>query len=88
MSGPIIESQFDKIIKIENQNNPKKIKLEKNSIQTTTDQIESIKLNENFLLSVENSPTIETFSSNYFKKNIPCIINNQMSHWPAIKKWR
>ena len=96
MSGPLLEVQFNKVIRFINltQNNEIKIKkprLEIDQIQTASNKYSKntlINLNEKFLLNRENSPTIEHFNQNYFLKNIPCIITNQMEHWPAIKKWR
>lgn len=92
MSGPLLEKKFDKIIKLlRNQQSSSSSCLKSNLKQignlnkpTKLD----LELNKNFLLQIEHSPTIELFNSIYFQTKTPVIIDGQMSHWPAIQKWR
>lgn len=90
MSGPLLEAQFDKILTFINsnqiENKSKKIKIDDDKIITTVKLYPT--LNSEFLLKVEDSPSIEIFDSSYYSKRVPVIIDNQMTHWPAIEKWR
>ena len=88
MSGPLLEKQFNQIISCitkEDQTEPPTAKIRK--IESSS-EIESIVLNDDFKLRVECSPSFEHFNENYFSKNVPVIINDQMKHWPALTKWR
>lgn len=92
MSGPLAEKQFDTIIKfLRAHSRP----TEKRQLACEVEGLEEKKrakveltTNECFLLKVENSPTIEAFNRDYFKTSTPVIIDGQMIHWPASKKWR
>lgn len=93
MSGPLLEEQFDKVIKSFNRKDkPSKNSAEKRDLTTSESSNKKLKVeltnNQDFLLKIENSPTIERFTEEYFKKGIPLIIEGQMNHWPATKKWR
>jgi hypothetical protein len=94
MGGPLLEKQFNHIIKyIENQTKSQTVKqLNKESLfedeQLGSKRMKTIELNDRFKLNIEKSPSIEHFQNNYVNKNIPVIIDNQMSHWPACSKWR
>jgi hypothetical protein len=88
MSGPLLEKQFDKIIKSIKKTSSKRIKLDRDSNQNVALRELDLKLDDNCLIKVEDNPTIERFETIYFKQKVPCIIANQMSHWPAMKKWR
>lgn len=46
------------------------------------------KLNSNYTLKIEESPDIQYFKTEFLDKKIPVIIDKQMEHWPAMKKWR
>lgn len=93
MSGPLLEKQFDTVIKYFRASRPSsssKTKLECASSDTqTTNKRPKLELNTNeeFRLKVENSPTVERFAAEYFNPHVPVIIDGQMSHWPAVKKW-
>lgn len=94
MSGPLLEEQFDKVIKSFNRKDKPSIPnlAEKRDLITSESSNKKLKVeltnNQDFLLKIENSPTIERFTEEYFKKGIPLIIEGQMNHWPATKKWR
>ena len=99
MSGPLLEKQFNYIIKSISKyeqnsdlngidrlvdSNAKRLKT--SDIQSPSSSIE-LKLNEKFLLNVEYSPSVEIFNEKYVKTNTPVIIDGQMGHWPAMQKW-
>ena len=87
MSGPLLEKKFNKIINSLNvypNTSNKKMKYSNDEPKLLNEP----KLNEKFKLSFEDSPTVSNFQLNYFSKKIPTIIDGQMKHWPAIKKWR
>lgn len=90
MSGPLLEEQFNQIInyiqsQMSDREKIKKIKIES---ENSDDDSSKIVLNKSKLIYFENSPSIEVFRQEYFLKNIPVIIDNQMNHWPAMNKWR
>jgi hypothetical protein len=88
MSGPLLEKQFNAIIL----HLTKDTETQENEIAAKRPKIDKdehdVKLNEDFLLKVAESPSIETFRRDYFLTNTPVIIDGQMSHWPAMSKWR
>jgi hypothetical protein len=54
-----------------------------------TRNVETIgSLNEKYLLKIETSPSIDDFNRNYVQLKTPVIIDCQMSHWPAMQKWK
>ena len=96
MSGPLLEKQFDTVIKSFRNRGNKSSKIDLELSDDKNDQISSpdakkakfeLNSSEEHRLRVENSPTVERFAQEYFKKNVPVIIDGQMSHWPAMKKW-
>jgi hypothetical protein len=90
MSGPLLEKQFDQIIKYVNRSKTsKRIKLNPPLEEATQSLAPSqVVLKKEFELIVEDSPSVEHFEACYLRPHVPCIIDNQMSHWPALKKWR
>ena len=44
-------------------------------------------INTKNCLTCEQSPTVENFRLKYFLTKMPVVIENQMEHWPAMKKW-
>jgi lysine-specific demethylase 8 len=87
MSGPLLEKQFDKIIKHLNKNSNQISAKKPTSNHESLKIIDSKTLRQDCLITKESSPTIEHFKLDYFNPKIPCIIQNQMLHWPAMNKW-
>ena len=90
MSGPLLEKEFNQIIKSIEKRASKRIKtfetspkLNQNIESELVDQIK-----DEFKLAVEMNPSIEHFKNNYVDKQLPVIIEGQMNHWPATSKWR
>lgn len=81
-----MENEFNQIIKIVENKTEKDQSLKKRRIETQ--KIDKIQLDENFLINYEDNPSVEKFREEYFKKDIPVIVDNQMQHWPATKNWR
>lgn len=86
MSGPLMEKEFNQIIRIMEST----IVREQISIKRRVEfkSIDEKNLNEKFLVRYEDSPSVERFRDEYFNKNLPVIIENQIQHWPAMKNWR
>jgi lysine-specific demethylase 8 len=88
MSGPLLEKQFNTIIKcVSEMDNarpslPKRSKLDDESIKP-----ENPYINPKLSIPLEYSPSVDLFKKNYFLTNKPLIIDGQMNHWPAITKW-
>nr|QDF21456.1 lysine-specific demethylase 8 [Brachionus koreanus] len=85
MSGPLMETEFNNIIKIVENTSNRELNFKKRRIEV--EQPIKINLNEDFLIKYEKSPSIERFRDEYFYKEMPVIIDNQMQHWPALKTW-
>ena len=92
MSGPLLEKQFNQIIKFistatstaaNEESFGKKRKYENSS----SDYQVEFKIDKKFSLDIQVSPSVEKFQQDYYLTNIPVIICNQMSHWPAMEKW-
>lgn len=89
MSGPLLEKQFNQII---SQLSKSSDNYEEDVVGGTCkkckyNEISSVNLSSMHSISIETSPSIEHFQKNYFDKKLPIIIDQQMQHWPAIKKW-
>jgi len=93
MSGPLLEKQFDHIVRFirhQSKSNKAKTNSKFNLIKppAQTNIKKAPKLTTKYLLKIEKNPSIEHFNEIYFSANRPVIIEGQMSHWPAMKKWR
>jgi hypothetical protein len=94
MSGPLLEKQFDHIVRfIRRQSKLSKPKTNSkfNVVKPPPAPLtvkKAPKLNTKYLMKTEKNPSIEHFNEIYFSANKPVIIEGQMSHWPAMKKWR
>lgn len=89
MSGPLLEKQFNQIIQYLSRDTESSENEVVAAKRAKIDSEESVvELNENYLLKVEKSPSFETFRRDYYLTNTPVIIDGQMSHWPAMNKWR
>jgi hypothetical protein len=93
MSGPLLEKQFDHIvryIRLQSKSNKPKASSKFNAVKVPAQQNvkKAPKLTTKYLLKIEKNPSIEHFNEIYFSANRPVIIEGQMSHWPAMKKWR
>lgn len=86
MSGPLMEKEFNKIIKIIEDMSDRELRSKR--IRVDTEQAVKINLNNDFLIKYEKSPSVEKFRDEYFSKDLPVIVDNQMQHWPAMKTWR
>lgn len=86
MSGPLLEKQFNQIIKEHSTICEHKIDAKRQKFNDNLDH-ESINLNHEFKFDILDSPTIENFKTNYFIPQKPCIISGQLEHWPAVNKW-
>lgn len=89
MSGPLLEKQFNQIIsniskETQQPDEEYSVKAKVQKLETINDPI----LEDKFKIKIEQSPSFETFKKLYFDKNVPVLIDGQMKHWPAVKKWR
>lgn len=94
MSGPLLEKQFNIIIKSFRskltrpaRRDDAKKELEEELLHPKRPKLALTK-DEECLLKVESSPAVEHFTNEYYNKGIPLIIDGQMKHWPATEKWR
>jgi len=94
MSGHLLKQKFQKIIKLLNTSKLSSSLSYVSNISSYKASVE-IKKSENkelitrgSELLVINSPSVDSFKVNYFDKEIPVIIADQMNHWPAMHKWR
>jgi hypothetical protein len=86
MSGPLLQPKFNQIIQYLRPKPEISQGLEEPPAKII--KLDSKELDSKFMLKVEESPGFEYFNSEYMVKKIPVIIDNQMNHWPAMKKWR
>jgi hypothetical protein len=96
MSGPLLEKQFNHIINFFR----KKHQVFKSKIRDDDENSSELEsklrkfnskeflLNEKCLINVEDSPSVEYLYEKYISTKTPVIIDNQMSHWPAVSKWK
>jgi lysine-specific demethylase 8 len=91
MSGPLLERQFNQIIKFlsatNEATNEASCSSKKRKINISSDNEIEVKIDKKHSLDIKVSPSVENFQQDYYLKNIPVIIDKQMSHWPAIEKW-
>ena len=102
MSGHLLEKQFNALISYLNKEpqhhdqqqsqtyKKRKMDLTSSTSSSTSSSASEVTLSSNdaYLLRRLDSPSVETFKREYFNARLPCIIENQMSHWPALDKWR
>ncbi len=91
MSGNLLEDKFNHILNQTKSNNRDLLFKEKKTCEniSNVENLEQTKiiLDQNHLIKMEKSPSIDFFKENYFLPKVPVIIESQMDHWPAIKKW-
>jgi [protein]-arginine 3-hydroxylase / protease len=90
MSGNLLEDKFNHILN-QIKSTSRDLLFEKKTIENISNVENLAKteiiLDQNHLIKVEKSPSIDSFKENYFLPKVPVIIESQMDHWPAIEKW-
>lgn len=91
LSGDILSPYFNKIIRTysSTSNIQSEVPESIDILESKRTAEEEVAIDESsFNLTHETSPSATRFKLDYFEPKLPVIIDGQMSHWPAMKKWR
>ena len=96
MTGHLLEKKFNSIIRHVREESRKTVAVKHSGQDDQESSLPKVPrvetwspvISDQHALTIEDSPSIERFREEYLKKQVPCIIRNQMNHWPALKKWR
>ena len=95
MTGHLLENKFNTIIRhVRGQTTTSELKHSGGQDDHSPPRIkvprteDLVVISDQHALAIEDSPSVERFRDEYLAKQVPCIIRNQMNHWPALQKWR